>query len=130
MDGALKWVAMVAWCLMSSAAVTTANEPGSRSEGAGGEQHPRVYTHWESFYKKDGLPSDKAFCIAVDEDRVWAGTDNGRPRPLNATSLTHCPPTMTQPDAICPPHNHNNSCIVGLHRVARNIRRVPIPQTR
>lgn len=41
------------------------------------EVRPRVYTHWESFYKGDGLPSDKVFCVAVDEDRVWFGTDNG-----------------------------------------------------
>ena len=41
------------------------------------EELPRVYTHWESFHKEDGLPSDKVFCVAVDEDRVWFGTDNG-----------------------------------------------------
>ena len=38
---------------------------------------PRVYTHWESFHKEDGLPGDKVFCVAVDGDRVWAGTDSG-----------------------------------------------------
>ena len=41
------------------------------------ESLPRVYTHWESFHVSDGLPSDKVFCIAVDRDRVWAGTDRG-----------------------------------------------------
>ena len=44
---------------------------------AGEDVTPRVYTHWESFHKEDGLPGDKVFCVAVDGDRVWAGTDNG-----------------------------------------------------
>ncbi len=38
---------------------------------------PRVYTHWENFTKEDGLPSDKIFCVAVREEQVWIGTDNG-----------------------------------------------------
>ena len=41
------------------------------------EQLPRVYTGWESFHTTDGLPSDKVFCVAVDDDRVWVGTDKG-----------------------------------------------------
>ena len=48
--------------------------------GAGpvmGEELPCVYENWESFYQKDGLPSDKVFCVTVDEDRVWVGTDRG-----------------------------------------------------
>jgi ligand-binding sensor domain-containing protein len=40
-------------------------------------QEPRVYTNWENFHQKDGLPAEKVYCIAVDGDRVWAGTDNG-----------------------------------------------------
>jgi len=38
---------------------------------------PRVYKYWESFHKEDGLPADKVYAIAVDGDRVWAGTENG-----------------------------------------------------
>ncbi len=38
---------------------------------------PKIYTQWQSFHKEDGLPSDKVYCIAVDRDRVWAGTDHG-----------------------------------------------------
>ena len=38
---------------------------------------PPVYEHWETFRQEDGLPSDKVFCIAVDGERVWAGTDRG-----------------------------------------------------
>ena len=36
-----------------------------------------VYADWQSFHVADGLPSDKAFCVAVDRDRVWVGTDRG-----------------------------------------------------
>ena len=38
---------------------------------------PPVYHLWESFHTTDGLPSEKAFCVAVDRDRVWVGTDRG-----------------------------------------------------
>jgi ligand-binding sensor domain-containing protein len=44
---------------------------------AAGDLQPPIYLHWESFNKEDGLPADKVFCIAVDGDRVWAGTDAG-----------------------------------------------------
>lgn len=44
---------------------------------AAGSEEPRIYTHWKSFHKQDGLPAEKVYCIAVDGDRVWAGTDNG-----------------------------------------------------
>jgi ligand-binding sensor domain-containing protein len=45
--------------------------------GAATEVLPRLYEQWESFHVSDGLPSDKVFCIAVDQDRVWIGTDHG-----------------------------------------------------
>ncbi len=40
-------------------------------------EEPRVYAEWEGFFMKDGLPSDKVFCVAVDDDVVYAGTDDG-----------------------------------------------------
>jgi ligand-binding sensor domain-containing protein len=36
-----------------------------------------VYTEWEVFYVKDGLPNDHIFTIEVDGDRVWVGTEDG-----------------------------------------------------
>jgi ligand-binding sensor domain-containing protein len=36
-----------------------------------------VYERWESFTTADGLPSDRAFSVRVDGDRVWVGTDHG-----------------------------------------------------
>jgi len=50
---------------------------GIAGVAAGDEESPRVYTQWESFHKEDGLPGEKVFCIAVDGDRVWAGTEAG-----------------------------------------------------
>lgn len=36
-----------------------------------------IYGNWKTYTKKDGLPSDKIFCVKVDEDRVWVGTNQG-----------------------------------------------------
>ena len=44
---------------------------------AADEQEPRIYTNWETFHQKDGLPAEKIYCIVVDGNKVWAGTDNG-----------------------------------------------------
>jgi ligand-binding sensor domain-containing protein len=32
---------------------------------------------WQNFTVENGLPNDRVYCVAVDGDRVWAGTDNG-----------------------------------------------------
>ena len=36
-----------------------------------------VYGHWRNFTTKDGLPSDKAFTVRIDGDRVLVGTHDG-----------------------------------------------------
>jgi ligand-binding sensor domain-containing protein len=36
-----------------------------------------VYGHWRNFTTKEGLPSDKAYCIRIDGDKVLAGTHDG-----------------------------------------------------
>jgi ligand-binding sensor domain-containing protein len=38
---------------------------------------PFVYTEWEHFTVKDGLPNDHIFAIKVDGPRVWIGTEDG-----------------------------------------------------
>ncbi|HUU09810.1 MAG TPA: regulator [Phycisphaerae bacterium] len=38
---------------------------------------PYIYTEWEQFTTKDGLPNDHIFAVKVDGDRVWIGTENG-----------------------------------------------------
>jgi len=40
-------------------------------------QTPDLYTKWENFTAANGMPDAKVFCVAVDGDRVWAGTENG-----------------------------------------------------
>ena len=34
-------------------------------------------TRWENFTTANGMPDAKVFCVAVDGDRVWAGTEDG-----------------------------------------------------
>ena len=36
-----------------------------------------VYGHWKNFTMKDGLPSDKAYCVRIDGERVLVGTHDG-----------------------------------------------------
>lgn len=36
-----------------------------------------VYGNWRNFTTKDGLPSDKTYCVRIDGDRVFAGTHDG-----------------------------------------------------
>jgi ligand-binding sensor domain-containing protein len=40
-------------------------------------QTPALYTKWENFTPANGMPDAKVFSVAVDGDRVWAGTENG-----------------------------------------------------
>ena len=36
-----------------------------------------VYGHWRNFTTKDGLPSDNAYSVRIDGDRVLVGTHDG-----------------------------------------------------
>jgi len=38
---------------------------------------PMPRFRWQNFTTADGLPDNKVFSVAVDGERVWAGTDNG-----------------------------------------------------
>jgi ligand-binding sensor domain-containing protein len=40
-------------------------------------QTPALYTKWENFTTANGMPDGKVFSVAVDGDRVWAGTESG-----------------------------------------------------
>jgi len=40
-------------------------------------QTPNLYTKWENFTAANGMPDAKVFSVAVDGERVWAGTENG-----------------------------------------------------
>ncbi len=41
------------------------------------EGMPFIYTDWQQFTVKDGLPNDHIFAVKVDGPRVWVGTENG-----------------------------------------------------
>jgi len=38
---------------------------------------PYVYTEWEHFTTRDGLPNDHIFAVKAEGSRVWVGTENG-----------------------------------------------------
>jgi ligand-binding sensor domain-containing protein len=43
--------------------------------GATTPEMPRF--RWENFGTANGLPNDHVFCVLVDGDRIWAGTEDG-----------------------------------------------------
>ena len=40
-------------------------------------ERPHLITRWENFTTANGMPDAKVFCVAVDGQRVWAGTEDG-----------------------------------------------------
>jgi ligand-binding sensor domain-containing protein len=53
------------------------DSPSDSNLNRGLKQVPYVYTEWETFYVKDGLPNDHIFSIEADGDRLWVGTEDG-----------------------------------------------------
>ncbi len=45
-----------------------------------GAQLPKVYTRWKHFTRMQGLPSNRVFCLAVQGDALWVGTEGGLAR--------------------------------------------------
>lgn len=58
----------------NEATVATGNNMNEIIQAAGDMP---VYGNWKTFTKKDGLPSDKVYCVRVDGERVLAGTSGG-----------------------------------------------------
>jgi ligand-binding sensor domain-containing protein len=52
------------------------HERGNVSDGKESDEMP-VYGHWRNFTTKDGLPSDHAYTVRIDGDRVLVGTHEG-----------------------------------------------------
>lgn len=40
-------------------------------------QNPPLYTKWINYTKASGFPAGEVFCVTVDGNRVWAGTEHG-----------------------------------------------------
>ncbi|MGA2621109.1 MAG: ABC transporter substrate-binding protein [Thermoguttaceae bacterium] len=54
--------------------------PGATAAGptaVTAEDLPYVYTHWQHFTTKDGLPNEHVFAVKADGPRVWIGTEDG-----------------------------------------------------
>ncbi|NMC39030.1 MAG: hypothetical protein GYA41_11970, partial [Bacteroidales bacterium] len=51
--------------------------PGSSSNVIKEAGEMPVYGNWKNFTTKDGLPSDKAYAVRIDGDRVLVGTHDG-----------------------------------------------------
>jgi ligand-binding sensor domain-containing protein len=39
--------------------------------------YPPLITRWENYTPANGMPDQKVFCVTVDGNRVWAGTEDG-----------------------------------------------------
>ena len=40
-------------------------------------ERPHLITRWENYTTANGMPDAKVFCVTVDGNRVWAGTEDG-----------------------------------------------------
>jgi len=40
-------------------------------------ERPHLITRWENLTTANGMPDAKVFCVTVDGNRVWAGTEDG-----------------------------------------------------
>lgn len=55
----------------------TSGTEGGEGDTADPLGMPYVYSKWEHFTTKDGLPNDHIFAVKVDGERVWIGTECG-----------------------------------------------------
>jgi len=71
------------WCMLAVASVpisATGQKPAPKdaTAGPGGELRlPYVYTDWQHFTVKEGLPNDHIFAVEADGPRIWIGTEDG-----------------------------------------------------
>ena len=61
----------------SSSQFESSDTPGSSSGVIKEAKGMPVYGHWRNFTTKNGLPSDKAYTVRIDEERVLVGTHDG-----------------------------------------------------
>jgi ligand-binding sensor domain-containing protein len=55
---------------------SSSHENGNSKSAKESDEMP-VYGHWRNFTTKDGLPSDHAYTVRIDGDRVLVGTHEG-----------------------------------------------------
>ena len=61
----------------NSSQFESSDTPGSSSGVFKEAKGMPVYGHWRNFTTKNGLPSDKAYTVRIDEERVLVGTHDG-----------------------------------------------------
>lgn len=84
------WVALLTLAAMGAAAIggpiaaesgrNVAAEPLHAEPGpnvAAQPLHKIRFLEWQTFDMQVGMPSDKVLAVAIDEQRVWAGTESG-----------------------------------------------------
>jgi ligand-binding sensor domain-containing protein len=65
------------WACVATVAAQDNRLPEATQPAAAEQKLPFVYTDWEHFSTKDGLPNDHIFAIKTDGDKVWIGTEDG-----------------------------------------------------
>jgi ligand-binding sensor domain-containing protein len=73
----LKTSLLTAAAVILSGFCTVYAQPSGKTDVKDNTKPMPVYGHWRNFTTKDGLPSDKAYCVRIDGDRVLAGTHDG-----------------------------------------------------
>jgi ligand-binding sensor domain-containing protein len=73
----LKYSLLTAAAVILSGICYVNGQPSVKTASKDNTTSVPVYGHWRNFTMKDGLPSDKAYCIRIDGDRVLAGTHDG-----------------------------------------------------
>ncbi|UCE93748.1 MAG: hypothetical protein JSV73_00175 [Flavobacteriaceae bacterium] len=66
---------MVLFILMSLGFITEKQDRRSNLDPEAKEMP--LYGEWKHFTVKDGLPSDKTYCVLIDNDRILVGTHDG-----------------------------------------------------
>jgi len=83
-----------------------------RNTGVESSGRMPLYGNWTSFSKKDGLPSDKAYCVKIDGSRVLVGTHDGL-----AVYESGSWKTYTKEDGLA----HNGVLAIDVNRVTGDV---------
>jgi ligand-binding sensor domain-containing protein len=65
------------WALATAASAQDDPSPPKTVSASTDSKLPYVYTDWQHFTTKDGLPNDHIFAVKADGPRVWVGTEDG-----------------------------------------------------
>jgi ligand-binding sensor domain-containing protein len=72
----MRWTAV--WLGLATMLAATAS--AAAQDRTPGDAQPYVYTRWNQFTTRDGLPNDHVFAVKVQGPYVWVGTEDGLAR--------------------------------------------------